>query len=45
MGPPAVPVQNRPCSAEPPKEKLTIPLALSASDVSTLILLLYGKQF
>lgn len=32
MGPPAVPVQNRPCSAEPPKEKLTIPLASSASD-------------
>lgn len=32
MGPPAIPVQNRPCSAEPPKEKLTIPLASSASD-------------
>ncbi|CAC5356457.1 Enkurin domain-containing protein 1 [Mytilus coruscus] len=33
MGPPALPVQNRPCSAEPPKEKLTIPIASSASDV------------
>ncbi|XP_076072556.1 enkurin domain-containing protein 1-like [Mytilus galloprovincialis] len=33
MGPPAIPVQNRPCSAEPPKEKLTIPVASSASDV------------
>ncbi|XP_052071596.1 enkurin domain-containing protein 1-like [Mytilus californianus] len=33
MGPPAIPVQNRPCSAEPPKGKLTIPIASSASDV------------
>lgn len=41
MGPPAIPVQNRPCSAEPPIEKLTIPVASSASDVNNLILKYY----